>query len=264
MNVGELLTQLRLELSDPVNTVAAGTTNLSNDALWPDSQLIHYLNWAEREFAARIQFYRDVTSVMTQIPLVAGQGDYPLDPRILSVLSVQLNAPAGVANLSLWPMSYADIDPGVKTEYNGVLMYPPAALNSEAPFTPDTAIPPTPQGWCTDKAANTLTTFPIYNGNWPWSTTTPALNLRVTRLPINPMSANILTAVPGLPMQYHLALVWGAAWQALLTTDVDGYAPEQAASFQQRFEMEVVSARRDMIRKMRIKPTVQVGSMGAW
>jgi hypothetical protein len=264
MNVGELLTQLRLELSDPVNTVSPGTTNLSNDALWPDSQLINYLNWAEREFATRIQFYRDVTSTMTQIALVAGQSDYPLDPRILSVLSVQLNAPAGVANLSLWPMSYADMDPGVRTEYNGVLMYPPAALNDTYALPSVTPAPPTPQGWCTDKAANTLTVFPVYNGSWPWTTTAPALNLRVTRLPINPMNPNILTAVPGLPYQYHLALVWGAAWQALLTTDVDGYAPEQAASFQERFEAEILSARRDMIRRMRIKPTIQVGSMGAW
>ncbi len=263
MNVGELLTQLRLELSDTVNTVASGTTNLSNDALWPDSQLINYLNWAEREFANRIQFYRDVTSVMTRIALVAGQTDYPLDPRILSVLSVQLNAPAGVANLSLWPMSYSEMDPGVKNDYDGVLMYPPAALNEPGSFPSTTPAPPTPQGWCTDKAVNTLTTFPAYSGVWPWATA-PALNLRVTRLPINPMSANILTAVPGIPFQYHLALVWGAAWQALLTTDVDGYAPEQAASFQQRFEMEVLSARRDMMRKLRQKASVQVGSMGAW
>jgi len=263
MNVGELLTQLRLELSDTVNTVASGTTNLSNDALWPDSQLVNYLNWAEREFAARIQFYRDVTSTMTQIPLVAGQVDYPLDPRILSVLSVQLNAPAGVANLSLWPMSYSDMDPGVKNDYSGVLMYPPAALNDTYAMPLVTPAPPTPQGWCTDKAINTLTTFPVYSGNWPWATT-PALNLRVTRLPINPMTPNILTAVPGIPFQYHLALVWGAAWQALLTTDVDGYAPEQAASFQQRFQMEVVSAKRDMMRKLHQKATVQVGSMGAW
>ncbi|MGC9239765.1 MAG: hypothetical protein ACP5D5_08900 [Acidithiobacillus sp.] len=264
MNLGELLTQLRLELSDTINTVSPTSAMLSNDALWPDSQLVNYLNWAEREFATRTGFYRDTTSAITSIPLVVGQVDYPLDQRILSVLSVSLNAPQNFPVSSMWPMSYADMDPAVRTEFNGVQLQP-ASVYSDTYGIPEQVQTPLPLGWATDKAANTLTIFPAWQGYWPanWNTT-PQMNLRVERLPYNSFNPNLLTQVPGIPIQYHLALVWGAAWQALLTTDVDGYAPAQAATFQQRFEMEILSARRDMMRRMRIKPVVQVGSMGRW
>ncbi len=263
MNVGEILTQLRLELSDTVATVATSGGTTVTDALWSDTQLINYLNWAEREFVSRTECLRDVTSTLTQVPLVAGQQLYSYDSRILSILSIGLNAPAGVPVVSLWPMTYSEIDPGVRGDLAGVDVYSPAVLYNPWGGSAQPIQTQVPKGWAADQATGMIAIWPLYNGNWPWSTT-PQLNLRVTRLPLNPMSANIQAVTPETPNQYHLALVWGAAWQALLMTDVDGYSPAQAASFQQRFEMEILSARRDMNRRYRKRAAVITGSMGSW
>ena len=259
MNLGEMLTQLRLELRDTVATVSS---NSVVDQLWSDTQLVNYLNWAEREFCTRTGCLRDATSAVTQIPLVAGQQTYSYDPRILEVLSVSLNAPAGTPNISLWPMAYSDIDPGVRVDLVGVSLYSPAVPAGPNQSTAG-VVPPAPKGWAADQASYTLTIFPQYNGAWPWSTT-PQINLRVVRMPLNPMNANILAVTPESPNQYHMLLVWGAARQALLNADPDGYSPQMAQTFQERWEAGILQARRDMMRQFRRNPRMVVGATGPW
>lgn len=260
MNLGEMLTQLRLELRDTVATVSS---NSVVDQLWSDTQLVNYLNWAEREFTTRTGCLRDITSSVTQIPLVAGQQTYAYDPRILDILSVSLNAPAGVPNVSLWPMAYSEIDPGVREDLVGSRLYSPSTLTSSPFQTTAGVAPPAPKGWAADQASYTLTIFPNYNGAWPW-TTTPQLNLRVVRMPLNAMNANILPVSPETPNQYHMLLVWGAARQALLNADQDAYSPQIAATYQQRWEVGVLEARRDFMRQFRKNPRVVIGDMGSW
>lgn len=79
MTLTDLLHGTRLVLDDLV----------SPDAMWESADLTRFLNEAQDQFARRTFCFLDSESAFTRLTTVPLQGRYALDPRILSVLSVE-------------------------------------------------------------------------------------------------------------------------------------------------------------------------------
>jgi hypothetical protein len=78
MNLGEILTQARLELDDT-----------EADYLWSDSELIAYANEAQEQACRRSRLIIDSsTPEVCEIQVIAGTSLYALDDRIISIKDV--------------------------------------------------------------------------------------------------------------------------------------------------------------------------------
>jgi hypothetical protein len=78
MNLGEILTQARLELDDT-----------QADYLWSDSELIAYANEAQEQACRRSRLIIDSSTVeICEIAIVANTALYSLDERILAIKDV--------------------------------------------------------------------------------------------------------------------------------------------------------------------------------
>lgn len=250
MNLSQLLVQLRTDIGDLVGTSVQGQT--PTDTLWTDTQLVNYLNWALNRFASRTGMLRDAVSSVTNIPLVAGQLEYPLDPTILKVMSAKLNG----ATMSSWELSYVEIDPGANPDFSTIDLMQPFEYQY-------------PKGWAVDYSKDTIYIWPAYSGYWPFNQPNgqpfPAqVNLRVVRIPLRQLNPLLLTQSPEIPIQYHMDLIAGAAYRALSVADTDAYSPESAATFKAMFEDAIMQARRDVRRRNNLMPSIIVGETGAW
>jgi len=208
-------------LRDRKTSVTGGV----NEPLWPDSVLIRYLNKAETLFARRTFCLIDATTAaVTQISVVANTTQYALHPSVLKVLSARLD---GMIT-ELIHVSHSEMHPG-----NTYRAYPWPDL---------TTFPPgMPRLYSTQESTGLIEFGPVPDGSY-------TAHLRVARTPITAMSLDALTATPEIPEMYHFDICDYAAYLALTEPEVDGYAPEHAATFLNRFNDNVRMARQDAIR----------------
>jgi len=150
MILGDMLSELRNNiLRDVTSLIAAGSsTGGVTTQLWTDNSLIAYIDQAHFRFARRTLILRDgSTQYITQIPLVAGQTLYTLDPTVLSVLSARYGS-----DVALLPRASAE-QLGEQQPYDNS----PLGWNVNR----TTQISPSrPKAWTTDESERTLRVFP--------------------------------------------------------------------------------------------------------
>ena len=192
MTVGELLQTIREDYLD--DDVAP--------YLWKQATLLRLLSRAQEEACMRQRLLVDETTpAICEAPLVAGQKDYALDPRIVLVESIRYDGRV----LNKW----------TKPQLDRTL---PGWADSVGPIT--------------DYLQNDLTISLLQaptvadDGN--------PLALRVWRLPLNGFSA--VTDVPEIPLQYHRDLIWLVIGEAFALPDEDRQDTRRADYYLDRFD----------------------------
>lgn len=75
MNSTDLLEHFRLDVSDEVTPY-----------LWSDAEVFRYMNDAYRMFIRKTGGIADITSLVTEVPVVTGEATASLDPSILRIM----------------------------------------------------------------------------------------------------------------------------------------------------------------------------------
>lgn len=198
MKLSDLLDELRRNVLRDASTAANGRD--VDDALWSDDTLLLYLRDAETRFAAQTLCLRDSrTAAVTEIALVSGQADYPLDSRVIACLSAVYDG-----RISLGRSNYA------------------TRLGADAQLTPNAARHEPrevgePRLFYTDKDTGYIGVYPIPGDQQHGK----LLRLQVGRYPLTPLSKTDLDAEPEVPESWHLDLVEWGAWRALRNHDAD-------------------------------------------
>ena len=237
MNTGDLLTELRENILHDRSDQVAGVS----DRLWSDETLMRYMNEAQRRFARHSLIIRDSTSDATKVTLVAGQDTYVLDPSVLAVISARYAtdrvdlARSGHSALG----TYRTPDP---------LFFDPSQL---ATLQPGKVL-----AYATDESVSTddndsvsVVTLKVYPA--PDAAQAGAvIQMRIVRLPMEPLSLEALKATPEIPEDHHLDMLDWAAYLALRIVDHDGGDPQRAAEFRESFDANVKIARTIVMRKL--------------
>jgi hypothetical protein len=165
---------------------------------WSNAEITGYANEAVTEYARRRLMLDRSTEDTCEIAVVTDQADYPLDPRVLDILRVELDGKP-LAKTSLQELDWHNPDWATLTG--------------------------TPQRYLEQRGVGhlgTLTLFPIPNA-------AGTLNLTVSRLPLAPMAwADRATAEPEVPLEDRSALLWWMEFLAYQRQDDDYYDPKRA------------------------------------
>jgi len=229
MNLGELLDELRNGMLRDRSDQISGPS----DYLWSDQTLIRYINEAQRRFARLGLVLRDAsTPECCEVDLVAGQTLYPLHKSVISVISAKYPGDVGDlgrtghASLNTHPMpDRRFFNPGYLSRL------PPGKVLA---FTTDEAIQKSDDG---SMSVVTLRVFPE-----PSSDFATPLNLRVVRLPIEPLCD--MQDTPEIPEDHHLEMLDWAAYLALRISDHDAGDVQRAAEFRALFDDHIVRAKK--------------------
>lgn len=237
MKLSELLSELRLNILNDRSDRTSG----DSDYLWTDATLVRYINEAQRRFAKRSLIIRDgTTPEVTQVALETDVDEYVLHPSVIAVVSAKLPDEQN----DLVRASHSIFGRVVQTSDNWDLSQQPLS----SPGKP-IAYSTDEQVWEDDNAsmaAVTLRLFPKpssdYNGD--------VLQLRVVRMPLEPLVSTNLSAIPEIPEDHHLEMLDWAAYLALRIVDQDAGNAKRAAEFAASFESHVQAARTMVMRKL--------------
>ena len=203
-------------------------------ALWPTEEVTGFLNAAEREAAERARLLHDKTNpAVTQIPLVIGQRNYRLHPKVLDVLAISLQRP-GVTDLRRWEV-HRTTDEDMRHAHNRK----PTITGWPCRFH----VYGQPDGAGTAGMHLQLDRAPDIDGG--------ILHLEVDRYPLLDMIDP--DDEPEIAPRDHDALVHWALWVAYSTRDMEGSASERALRhlgiFEARFgERDDANVRRKKVR----------------
>lgn len=238
MILGDLLTELRENILHDRSDRVAG----SQDWLWSDATLIRYINEAQRRFARQGLVLRDGrTPQATQITLQTGVTHYPLDPSVLAVMSARMpmdNADLARAGHSALD-TYRQPDPYYfdPSQLSALPPGKPLAYSTDDYLSPD------------DNDSLALATLRVYPAPVA-AYNNVVLQLRVVRMPLEPLTINNLNAVPEIPEEHHIEMLDWAAYLALRIMDVDAGWIARANEFRSSFEDHIKQARSAAMRKM--------------
>lgn len=218
MTLEEMLEELReVILRDASDAVSAD----AEDFLWSDRALVRYINDGYQRFCERSQILEDATTpAVCQITLQEDVLSYPLHPSIISVASAVFEGKAlrkVSTNESQGHLpEVVGFSPALVANYRGVSAYVPDY---------------------------NVGTFYVL-GKPTADQAGKIVNLRVTRLPVAPLTLDDVTVVPELPQQYHLDILEWAAFRALRNHDNDAENMAKASAHSTRFERAVEEAKR--------------------
>lgn len=217
MIVSEMLEELRESiLRDVTDALSADEVDL----LWSDRALLRYLNDGYFRFCERSRILEDATTPeVCEVLLVAGQQDYPLHKSILHVASAVYDGRAlkraGVATAHNEPDEVSHLTASMTANYAGVTA-----------FVPD----------------YNVGTFRVL-GRPTDADAGNKVQLRVQRLPLEPINESNIELIPEVPEQYHLDLIEWAAFRALRNHDADAEFMAKASAHSTRFERAVEEAK---------------------
>lgn len=235
MTLGELLDELRNNMLRDRSEQVSGPS----DQLWSDQTLIRYINDAQRRFARRTKILRDSTTPdCCFVQLQAGVTEYPLHPKVLSVLSARYDvdqcdiARAGHAALGTYhtPDSYF-FNPGNLTSL------PPGKVMA---YSTDEQVASDDDG---SLSVVTLRVYPAPTSDWALQ-----LDLRVARLPLENLCDP--DDVPEIPEDHHLDMLDWAAHRALRIADHDAEDIARSDRFKASFLEHIAEAKQDAQSKM--------------
>lgn len=196
MTLRELLDELRTNILRDISSAADG--RVKDGATWTDAALLRYIRDAEAKFVSQTLCLRDSrTAEITQITLIAGQSEYDVDPRVVSILTAQLDSRV-VLGRTTWAGRFgADPSLSPNTSYTA-----PSESGQ-------------PRIYYTDRDSKAIGFYPEPSA----SSAGKVVRLQVARMPLAPLSG--MDDVSEIPEQYHLDLVEWAAWRALRNHDPD-------------------------------------------
>lgn len=211
------------------------------DQLWPDEQLVKYINEAEGILARKGLVIRDAsTSAVVEVALADGVAQYTLHPSVIAVISAKF--PTDVGDLARAGHSALN-----SFQHPDPLFFDPSHLS---------VLPPgKPLAFATDEQLDaasgktgvvSMRVYPVPNADYDGS----LINLRVVRKPLKALTMDDLEASPEVPEEYHLGLLDWAAYRALRNIDSDAGAVEKADKYKTEFEAMVAQARTDALRKL--------------
>jgi hypothetical protein len=241
MRTDELLAELRHHMLRDVSDQVAG----ASDYLWSDNGLINYINQGQVRFARQTKCLRDsITPEICQFMTKADQEFYTLDPRIVSVISIRMTGDRA----DLARAGHADLDTYRQPDN---YYFDPSQLSSMPPGKP--------MAWTTDESvvqeiggsyrAIQLRLYPTPTSDYA----NIVGNMRVARLPLNPLSISDPDRVPEVPDEHHMDILNWAAYLALRGVDLDvagGGAWDRAKEFRAAFDDAVNDMKRDAQSKM--------------
>jgi hypothetical protein len=184
--------------------------------LWSDTEIILYLNEAERLFARRTHCLSDSTSDLTTFNTVVGTADYTLDPRIVFVSEI------GVV-----------LDPG-ETYQSYHALRDNTRGQQFVTFSAGRPLCYTAQA-----SSGTIRFVPVPDAIYK-------IIMTVARKPLNILERGADT--PEINEDYHLALCDYVAYRALSNNDVDGTNQAAGQSFLDRWNTTIRDAKRDLAR----------------
>lgn len=232
MNLEAMLKELRENI---LRDVTDQVSPSGNNYLWSDDALVRYINEGERRFARKTECLIDKTTpAVTQITLVDGVDEYPLDDRVINVLSAVCN-------------SYTLR----KTNHDALAGFPGNISAGNVVVKAQQA--GGPLMFTTDEAARTLRVYPVPDARAAGQ----VVYLRVSRLPLAQLVASNLKAVPEVPEDHHLDLLEWAAYRALRNHDNDGENMNKASAHKTRFNEALTELSRES--KRRSASPVQFG-----
>lgn len=202
MNRGEIIGQARLELDDA-----------EPDYLWSDAELGGYLNEAEEEAARRARLLIDATTpAVCTITLADGVSEYELDERVIGIRAAQ----PSWRSQPLAGVTVAEID----TDCAGW---------RDRQGEPEVIV--------LDYETGSLTVCPTPTAADVGKT----IQLRVTRLPLNPMVGD--SDRPEIKAVYHRKLIHWIKHKAYLKKDADTLDEKASAKELALFEQEFGTAK---------------------
>ena len=239
MNLQDGLDELRGALLRDTSALKSGPP----DHFWQDSNLIRYIDDAQKRFARLSLCLRDSTTPqVTQVVLVGdGATDtYTLDPSVLFVVSarhqddgkdlVRLTHPSSVGTGNIF------------TETYDFAAYPvsgkPSMFTTDEGFDSDndSAIRMRFFGMPLDQTGDTETGKIVY--------------LRTIRKPLVSLCIDTLDTELEIPSDYQLDMLEWAAYRALRNLDVDGEDRKKADAHKARFEEAIKECKKDIRRKL--------------
>lgn len=245
MRLGDLLEELRENILSDRSDQVAGTRL---DQLWSDKTLVRYINEAQKRFAKRAECIRDaVTPQFCAINTVVGTDRYPMDPKVIGVLSARFMGPPNPDGADLARAGHANLDtyraPDNKWFDTSFLVA--AAPGKTLAFSTD-------EGMLLDaeNAMNVMTfrTWPMVGAGFAG-----LIQCRVVRFPSTDLKLSNLDGQPEIPEQYHLNMLDWAGYLALRRPDLDvagGDGVARAQDLAKSFEAHVEDAKRELKRRM--------------
>lgn len=235
MILSELLDELRTNILRDNSSLLAG----DDDRLWSDTTLVRYINEAYRRFARETLIIRDATTPeLTQVALQSGVTLYPLNPAALSVRSVRYHTDA------------ADLPRASHTRLDGYI-----GASQEQFFDVNTVsdlAPGRPRAWTVDEELQGGPNTPITLRVYPEPSADEAgllMYLRVSRLPLEPLTLDNDAAELEIPEDYHLDILNWAAYRAYSNHDSDGGDATAAEKHKKAFEDCILAAKQDATRR---------------
>lgn len=217
MNTRELLEELR---ENVLRDISDAVDSDSDSFLLSDKALVRYINDAQNKFASKTLCLRDETTpTVTEIDLVAGQETYAMDPRVVAVHTVRSSSRRRLKSTTYGFLAgtYGDMSQGYATEW---------CQNAGDPVY-----------FYTDRETQRMGVYPAPSAEFILKN--PKLFMQVSRLPLEPLVAENLNAVPEVPEQYHLDMLEWAAYRALMNSDIEVQDMSKASARRARFNETV-------------------------
>ena len=231
MTLRELLAELRGPILRDQSSAVDATA--SEGALFSDTALINYINEAQNLFCRKTNILRDSrTAGITQITMVAGQQDYPISPKICTILRARFDGRVDLGRVNSDALEGGH--PNISPDPSRVVM------SGEGE----------PSAYYTDSDTNFLGVSPIPSVKEAGK----VLSLRVSRLALLALVRADLENSPEIPEDYHLSLLDWAAYRALSNQDTDFNGDPANISivlsrnngFKNRFEAAITQAKTDV------------------
>lgn len=226
------LADLLHELSNNILRDQSGIVAGPSDRLWDDRTLLRYINEAYQLFCRKTLILVDKsTPSICRINLQTGVAEYPLDSRILSVISARLDG--SEQDLVLSGHGLLNTKVTVTDDYFW------------RPSLPTQTQPDRPAAYATDEDTKVIRLFPAPSATF----NDTALFMRVSRLPLKMFSLDDMTMEPEFPEVYHLSMLDWAAYRALSNHDSDAEATNRAEMRKAQFEETVKLVLKDIRRR---------------
>lgn len=203
--------------------------------LWSDTELVRYLNLAEKEFARRTHIIvDDTTAAYTTFDTVAGQGVYDLHVGVLEVKQ------AGT-------VEYDTEDPPNETSYH--YMRDRTRSQNRRRFSSGR-----PNCYTAQVRSHSIRLDPIPDAVY-------TVELEVARLPKSEMQAG--NHSPEIDEEYHLNLCDFAAWRALTNNDPEGSNMTAAKEFRAVWDLCIRDTKRALTNlRSGVNPTARTNWTG--
>lgn len=200
------------ELIDEPRSLARDNGRVDTDRLWPDHEMVYYVNRVYRELARECKIIKDRNSTLCSIAVDGTTTpvlEINLDPRILSVEAAHFVTKQNVLSFS-----------SVKTFEQNPLWYTYVGI---------------PTKFCLDATSKKLT----FNYLIDFADT---LKIRVSRMPLVPLVSDV--DIPEFEEEYHDHFLNGIMAWMYSKQDADTIDKVKAEEYRQKFLMDIDKIKR--------------------